>query len=130
MFKILSTMKKIEYPPDVYSGRSYLRVEPTFKGSFENLSPERSEELDRFSTQGKADILDQRTAEEDGLLSYEDLSEKTGKSLSYLRQLCSLNRIKPKKKIRQVAYFDPGVVDLVGVTNKKEKKNILEAIKK
>lgn len=86
--------------------KCYRKVTPNFRGHFLDISPARSKKLDMISTKGKLEILKKAEVRAEGLLTYKDLSAKVGRSLSWVKQMVSKHKIKYKKSIGLVRYFD------------------------
>jgi len=99
-------MGKIRVKQQAYSIES-----PNFRGHFLDLSPERSHQLDMLSTAGKLDSLEKIGVKMDGLLTYQELSIRLQKSISWLRYTIRTLGIKATKKIGLVNYFTPDIVE-------------------
>lgn len=101
MFYILHKMKKLIVKSDAYRF-----TEPCKHGHFLDLPPERSKQLDIISTQNKKDILGSAEIQLDGLMNYNDLSKKLGRSVVWIKRIMNELKIKPKKIHKTMHYFD------------------------
>lgn len=86
---------------------AYKLVQPNFRGHFLDLDPERSKQLDRVSTNYKLQILQKSEIKLDGLMTYPDMAVKLMKSISWVRNTANVLKVKPKRTIKSVKYFDP-----------------------
>jgi len=91
--------------------KAYGMVIPNFRGHFLDISSDRSKQLDRVSTKNKLEILKKSAVKIEGLLSYVELAQKLEKSVSWVRAAVLNLKIKPKKILKKVKYFDPEVLD-------------------
>jgi len=124
MFYIKDRMRRYVVKPAAYS---YVR--PNFRGHFLNLSPERSQELDKFSISGKFEILDDAQIKFDNLYSLADLSQKIGFSVSWIiLRLKELN-IEPVKVVRLKNYYDVFTLEKLASTIQGKSKEMLERMK-
>jgi len=108
MFYIKHKMKKMIVKPFAYK-----YTEPNFVGHFLDLTPERSQELDDYSTKGKLDILDMAEVKFDGLLSFKDMAERLNRSTTWVRVTLKKLRIEPKTIIKRVNYYDPQMINIL-----------------
>lgn len=97
----------------------YELVQPNFRGRFKDLHPERSRDLDRFSTRGKNEILEVAEIEGDGLKSYADLAALVKHSHEWVRRKVSSLGIKPVKTFRGRAYFDAAATAAIEASARK-----------
>lgn len=123
MMYIKDRMKKL-----VVKNFAYDLVEPNFRGNFLDLEPHRIKQLDRLTTKGKIDALKKAEIKIEGLINYNDISQKVGRSVVWVRVACSRLRIKPKRLIHRIKYFDNEVINRLadfmdegGLTNDKSK---------
>lgn len=106
MFYIRKKMDKM-----VVKQFAYQRVNPNFRGQFLDLAADRSKQLDKISTAGKLEVIKKSEIKLEGLLNYKDLSEKVGRSMIWCRRVVSELRIKHKRVIGRVRYFDGDVAN-------------------
>lgn len=85
---------------------AYGRVWPNFNGHFLDLTPERSDELDKVSIKSKINILQKSEIKIEGLLTYPELAQKLNKGIDWCRRAVSNLKIKPARTIRRASYFD------------------------
>jgi hypothetical protein len=85
---------------------AFQRVQPNFRGHFKNLSPQRSKELDTFSTAGKLASLDLATIKQQGLLNYDEIAAKLGLTNDTVRRKIASAGIQPVKTFKGKRYFD------------------------
>ena len=90
---------------------AYRKVTPLFHAYFFNLSPERSLLLDKVSTASKQKELGAASIKLEGLLNYEDLMGKLGRSMAWVKAGLVKLKIKPKRLYQRKAYFDSAAVE-------------------
>lgn len=95
----------------VIKSQCYDRVEPNFVGHFLNLPPERERELDRYSTGGKFNVLEEEEVKYEGLITLNDISRSVGRSTVWTQRFLKTMKVKPKKVWKNRYYFDKDVVD-------------------
>lgn len=105
MYYIKHKLKKFISPPFAYS-----ETMPNFRGWFKDLEEKRSEELNKFSTSGKELIVNQNILQSKGLLSYEDIAKKFGKSKQWVKLLFSQKKIKETTIFKKKKYFSADVL--------------------
>lgn len=108
MYYVKYHMKKLTVPAFAYN-----KVEPNFQGHFLDLSKKRSDELDKFSTEGKEDILEMAEIKHDGLVDYQRIGLSVNRSADWVKKQVSKLKIKPKKVYKRKNYFEPYVVDVL-----------------
>ena len=106
MFYLKNKMEKLIVKPFAYG-----IVEPNFRGHFLDLDKEASDKLDKISTKGKMDVLKKSEIESQGLLSYADLARKIGRSVIWVRIAVGKLKLKPKKVINRLKYFDESTLN-------------------
>lgn len=121
MMYVKHRMKKL-----VIKTQAFDKVSPNFYGHFWDVSPIRSKALDRLSTTGKKEILENAEVRIEGLVSYTDISKRLVRSVVWVRKAVSAKRLKHKRIIRQRKYFEEGVIDILAdhiskVSDKKDK---------
>lgn len=95
----------------VIESQAYKIIQPNFRGHFLDLEPERSKALDTLSTKGKIEALKQSEIKLDGLVSYNDLARKVGRSVIWCRVAINELKIKPTRIIRRASYFHESVIN-------------------
>jgi len=103
---------------------AYQQVHPNFYGHFLDLEPGRCRELDKISTKGKMDILDEGEIIYEGLLSMKDMMVSCDRSSIWVRKKLSSLGIMPKKIFKQVNYYEPWALERISalVVNAKKKR--------
>lgn len=94
----------------VIKNDAFRMVQPNFRGHFLNLPPDRSDELDRYSTGGKLDVIDVANIKSEGLLSFEELAAKLDRTHEWVRRKVSRAGFKPVKKYKGKSYFSEEVL--------------------
>jgi hypothetical protein len=85
---------------------AYDLVDCNFRGQFLDLEPKRSKALDKISTEGKLNVLSKSEIKLSGILNYADLADKIGRSTAWVRAAVAKLKIKHKRLINRVKYFD------------------------
>lgn len=85
---------------------AYKMVQPNFRGHFKNLPPDRSRLLDKYSTQGKLEIVDLAEIKSDNLLSYPEMAAKLNRTQDWVRRKISKFGFKPAKVYKGKSFFD------------------------
>lgn len=91
----------------------YSKVDPNFRGHFLDLEPARSKELDKLSTLSKDSLTVEAEIEMEGLLPYSTIAQRLNRSVNWLRITANILKLKPKKIIKRVKYFEPNVIDVL-----------------
>ena len=91
---------------EVVPMKAYKKVTPNFRGHYLNLPTIRSKELDKISTDAKAETLSTNILKNKGLVSYYDISKRLGKSPYTIRLAIKKLNIKPTTKYKQMNYFE------------------------
>lgn len=86
-------------------------VEPNFYGQFRDLSKKRSQQLDIVSTAGKMKTLIKAEIQVKGLYSYNQLAQKLGRSIVWVRNIIQQLKLKHTDIIQQAKYFDENVLN-------------------
>lgn len=94
----------------VIKNDAFRMVQPNFRGHFLNLGPERSQELDRYSTGGKLEVVDIANIKSEGLLTYEELAAKLDRTHEWVRRKVSRSGFKPAKTWKGKNYFTEDVL--------------------
>lgn len=106
MMYIKEKMKKL-----VVKSFAYNIVMENFRGQFLDLEPKRSKQLDILSTSGKKSILRKSEIDIEGLMSYATMSNKLGLSIKTLRMKVGKLKLRHKRIINRVKYFDNYTLD-------------------
>lgn len=113
----------------VVKQQAYGMVRPNFYGHFLDLKPERAKALDKISTQGKVDILEEGEILYHGLLTARDLMHRTERSMTWVKRKIIELKIERAKVFRGKHYFYEEVAEKlssVAVYEKKKKAKGLE----
>lgn len=93
---------------------AYAMIDPNFRGHFLDLDPDRSKQLDKLTIKNKINILQKSEVEIEGLIGYKDLAQKLNRSHENIRRLVGELKLKPKRTINRVKYFDNSIIDVLG----------------
>lgn len=105
LLSILYILKNMTNQKTVVEQHAYKKGRLSFKTRFLDLEPERSQALERLSMKGKKNILIKSEIELQGLLNYEQLSNKLGRSKTTIRLKINKLGIKPEIEIKKEKYF-------------------------
>lgn len=108
MYLIKWWMTKLKIPPQAYQ-----KVYPNVRGHFLDLAKERSELLDKISTESKTDILEEYNILGDGLLDYASIAKQFDKSISWVKNNINALGIKADKVFQKKKWFSEDVVALL-----------------
>lgn len=86
------------------------RVFPNFHFRFKDLSTERSEQLDRLSTEKKKDMWLQKDVKSQGLLTAQELSYEIDRSVIWIKQKIKELNIKPEIILKKKFYYNQEVI--------------------
>jgi hypothetical protein len=92
---------------------AYVTVNPNIWGHFQDLDPVRRRELDKVSTKNKLDILRRSEIKIEGLLTYAELAVKLMRSVIWTRRAVNKLKLKQKRTIGRMKYFDPAVLNIL-----------------
>jgi len=92
---------------------AYRKVYPNFYGQFLDIEPARSKKLDILSTTSKLEISKMAEIKMEGLLSYDDVSKKTLRSIIWVKKAVQNLKIKHSRIIDRKKYFKSNVVDIL-----------------
>jgi len=101
MYYLRDKLKKYISPPFAYRDTN-----PLFRGYFKNLELKRSEELDKFSTEGKFNIVTEGVLQSKGYYNYKEIGKKLSKSVSWVKQKVLFLKLKPVKMYKRQNYYD------------------------
>jgi hypothetical protein len=90
---------------------AYTRVQPNFHGHFLDLPKTESVLLDKISTKDKISELQKSEVKIEGLMGYNDLSQKLGRSVIWIRKMVSELKIKHVRVIKKAKYFDENALN-------------------
>ena len=113
LWRMMYVKHKMNDRKFVVKEAAFDRTDPNFRGHFLDLPPERSKKLSEVSTAGKIDFLIKGTAKLEGLLTYEEISRKVGRSTNWARQSINRLKIKPVRIVKKVRYYQDDVVELL-----------------
>jgi hypothetical protein len=106
MHYVREKMTKLVVKPFAYD-----IVEPNFRGHFKDLPPSRSAWLDNISTKGKIKELENNEIKISGLMGYNELARKIGRSLIWTRVAISKLKIKHERLIKRQKFFREETLD-------------------
>lgn len=106
MFYIKKNMMK-----ETIKMNAYKKTYPRCYGQYLDLDPKRSKKLDALSTASKLDIGKISEIKMDGLVSFEDLSKKTLRSIIWVKKAISKIGIKHNRVIDKKKYFNNNTID-------------------
>lgn len=95
----------------VIKDNSFKKFGANFRGQFKNLSPKRAKELDEVSTKGKFLMLGKAEKNFDGLLTFNEIKEMLGLSMSTVRALIKDSGVKFVRRDGQTKYYEKNVVE-------------------
>lgn len=101
IYYIRDKLKKFISPPFAYK-----QTLPNYRGLFKDLSSKRSEELHKFSIEGKSHIVTEGVLKSKGLLNYLEIAKKLNKSETWVKKKVSLLKLKPIKNYKRKNYYD------------------------
>jgi len=84
---------------------AYRFVTPNFYGLFYDLPEQRALKLDKISTQGKSEILEEIEIESSGLMDYVQLAQYLDRSVIWVKNKVSEMNLKPDKTHKRKKYF-------------------------
>lgn len=93
-----------------HKSKAYNLQEPVFRGHFYDLYPERARLLDFLTVQGKSEILVHQSFAERGLLTFDDLALKLGRSVAWVRGVVARLKIRPEEVYKKRKYFSQAVL--------------------
>ena len=99
---------------------AYQRVRPNFHGHYLDLEPDRSKELDKITTKGKIDILEEGEILYHGFLTLRDICTQLDRSLSWTERRLKDLEAKPIKVFKKRRYYDSSIVDRLAALTLKE----------
>ena len=108
MFWILSSMKKLKNKAWAYNN-----VDPNYRGSFKNLSPQRAKELEEYSLGAKSSMLDVLGGIGEEYETQKGIRDKTGKGESWVISKLKEKNVHPIKKIKNVNVYPKGTAELL-----------------
>lgn len=106
LYSMLFILKQMRDRKTVIEQHAYKKGRPSFIFRFRDLEPERKEALKALSMKGKRDILVKSEIALQGLLTYEDIARKLGRSKISVRLRANELKIKPSLEIKKTKYFN------------------------
>lgn len=91
-------------------GEAYKFVRANFQGRFKDLSPKKSKMLDRISTQGKSDVLQEINIKNNHLMDYKAIADQVEKSVDWVKRKISKLQLKEELIYQRKKYFSKSVV--------------------
>lgn len=95
----------------VVKQQAYGMVRANFHGHFLDLEPERAAELDKITTKGKLDILEEGEILYHGLLNMRDIMMRVERSYTWVDDKLRELKIKPTKVFKRKKYYDESIVE-------------------
>lgn len=96
-------------------------VFPNFRFRFKDLSPTRSSQLDRLSSDKKKDMWAQKDIKAQGLLTINELAEEIGKAVITVRNIIRELNIKPSLTLKKKFYYSQEDIKKIKYYSKKGK---------
>lgn len=90
---------------------AYTKVYSNFKGQFLDLSPERSNELEKISTSGKKNIISEGILESRGLQSIHQLARKVHRSHIWIRAKIKKLKFKHVQIYKKRKYYEGAIIE-------------------
>ena len=101
IFIILEKMMKTKKIPMVYT-----QVYPNYKENFLDLFPERSEQLEKISLEGKKGILSENIIKAKGYMNIKDISRKLLRSTRWIKDKIHKHDFKSVLIFKRTKYYD------------------------
>lgn len=101
MFYLRKKMQDLVVPPHAY-GQTF----PNFYGHFLDMSPKRSLELEKVSTEGKKQVLSDNIIKNRGLLDPVEIGRKIGRTKQWVNRVIKELGLKPATQYKRKRYFD------------------------
>lgn len=117
MFYLRHKMKKIIVPPHAYG-----QVEPNFYGHFLDLTPERNKELDKISTEGKREVLNENILQNRGLFHVMQIAKKLHKSRPWVTDKIRKLNLKPEYTYKKKNYYEGDIINILNEEVKRKSK--------
>lgn len=108
MMYIRHQMKK-----EVVKRKVYHYFTPNIHGHFLNLSDARVRTLDGVSTEGKLEELKASEIKIQGLVGFNEIATRMGKSLVWAREAIKELKIKPVRVINRRKYYDESILNIL-----------------
>jgi hypothetical protein len=108
MYLIKWWMGKLKIPPQAYQ-----KVYPNVRGHFLDLPKERSQLLDKISTESKSEIHEEFNMIADGLLNYKDMANQLNMGVAWVKNKVNALGIEPSKTHKQKKFFSEDVLDIL-----------------
>lgn len=108
MLYIRERMKKL-----VVKAFAYSIVDCNFQGDFLDLDTARCNQLDTLTIKGKMDVLQKQEIMMEGLISYEEISQKLRLSIEWVRKTLKILNFKPDRIIASRRFFKTDALDVL-----------------
>lgn len=108
MYYLRSKIEKLIVKPMAFG-----HTDPNFYGNFSNLDPKRAENLDKFSTKGKLQILEKSEIEQKNLLNSREICQKLGIDKGKLSLFTRKYKILPEKIVKKRHFWSQKQADLL-----------------
>jgi hypothetical protein len=92
---------------------AYTQVVPNFRGHFLDLSTERAKELDKISTAGKLNIVNQNVLESKNLVNIKEISKKIFRDHRWVRKKLRQFKLEPSLIHKKKKYYNSSVIDIL-----------------
>jgi len=101
MYFLREKLSRMTVKPQAYSNTA-----PNYHGHFYDLFPDRSKELDKFSTSNKLEILSDNVLKNRGLKTKKELAKQLNRSLEWVNKKLRIMKLKPSHKYKRTNYYD------------------------
>lgn len=91
----------------------YGRTHPNFYAHFKNLPEERAALLDKYTTSGKFNIIEESGISIEGLVSIKDIAGKVGLSVMWVQRYLKGLKVKPEKIYKNRYYFNESIIERI-----------------
>jgi len=108
MYYLKKYMREITVTPQAYS-----RTRPNFVGHFLDVTPERSKELDQYSTEGKRQVLTDNIIENRGLVDLQGIAKAVGKSTRWVQKKISELNFEHNTTFKRKKYYDKDIINII-----------------
>ena len=101
IFILLEKMSKTKKKPMIYT-----QVYPNYKENFLDLMPERAEQLEKISLEGKKGILSENIIKAKGYMNLKDMSRKLLRSVIWIKKKIKKHDFKSTLIFKRTKYYD------------------------
>jgi hypothetical protein len=95
----------------IIKANAYKFSDHNFHGKFSNLSPERAKELDKFTTEQKASIINRQNLIMMGLTDIGGIASSIGRSKEWVRKKISQLKLKEEKTYKTKKYYKKEIIE-------------------